>query len=133
MPPTGRFRSLPVVLGGLLLVVVAVSEVAGVGPTGLIATGGFAFLLLVVLGRYGARRWRRRGPTWSDDAQASRAEATEAASDLAALREKRERGELSDAEFAARVEETLDVDSVAEAREAVEDGVGATDIDREGS
>lgn len=124
MIPRRRLRSLPVVLGALLLVVVVgVSEWFGIGPTGLIAVGGFALVCLVVLGRYAARRWRRRGPTWSDDAQASRAEASEAAADLADLRAKRDRGDLTDGEFAARVEETLDVDSVAAAREAAAGGV----------
>ena len=126
-----RLRSPPVVLGALLLVAVAVSEWFGIGPTGLIAVGGFALVLLVVLGRYAARRWRRRGPTWSEDAQASRTEAADVAADLADLRAKRERGDLTDAEFAARVEETLDVDSVSEVREAVEEGIDPDDFDRE--
>lgn len=123
MRPSRRLRSPPALLGALLLVAVAVSEWFGVGPTGPLAVGGVALVCLVVLGRAAARRWRRRGPTWSDDAQASRTEAVEAAADLADLRVKRDRGELTDAEFAARVEETLDVDSVAEAREAVDEGV----------
>ena len=126
-----RLRSPPVVLGVLLLVAVAGSEFFGIGPTGLLAVGGFALVLLVVLGRYAARRWRRRGPTWSEDAQASRTEAADVAGDLADLRAKRERGDLTDAEFAARVEETLDVDSVSEVREAVESGIDPHEFDRE--
>ena len=132
MPPSRRLRSPPVLLGALLLVVVGISEWFEVGPTGLLAVGGFALVGLVVLGRYAARRWRRRGPTWSDDAQASRTEAAEAAADLADLRAKRDRGDLTDAEFAARVEETLDVDAVADAREAVTEGVDPEDFDEEG-
>ena len=54
------------------------------------------------------------------------------AADLADLRAKRERGDLTDAEFAARVEETLDVDSVSEVREAVESGIDPDEFDREG-
>ena len=124
-----RLRSPPAVLGVLLLVAVAGSAVFGVGPTGLIAVGGFALVLLVVLGRYAARRFRRRGPTWSEDAQNSRAETTEAAADAAELREEYERGDLTEDEFAARVEERLDVDSVVQAREAVDDGVDRVEFD----
>jgi hypothetical protein len=98
-------------------------------PPVVVAVGGFALVFLIVLGRYAARRWRRRGPTWSEDAQASRVEATEAAADVADLRAKYERGNLTEDEFAARVEERLDVDSVAEAREAVEDGVDPGEFD----
>jgi len=126
---TSRLRSLPVALGALLLVVVAGSEFFGVGPTGLIAVGGFGLVFAVVLGRYALRRRRRRGPAWSEDAQASRAEATEAAATLAELRERRERGDLTEAEFAARVEETLDADAVADARAAVEEGVDPAEFD----
>ena len=126
-PP--RLRSLPVVLGGLLLIVVAVSELFDAGPTGLIAVGGFALVFAVVLGRYALRRRRRSGPAWSEDARASRTEATAAAADLAELREQRERGDLTEEEFAARVEETLDAEAVAEAREAVAEGVDPAEFD----
>jgi len=127
-----RLRSAPVVLGVLLLLVVAVSEFFDAGPTELIAVVGFVLLVGVVLGRYALRRRRRSGPAWSEDARASRAEATEAAADVAELREQRERGDLTEAEFAARVEERLDADAVAEAREAVEDGVDPAEFDDEG-
>jgi len=114
-----RIRRLPLLLLGVLTAVV-LGLWAVDGPAVLVGFVGFVVLLLFVMARSVARRALRQGPAWSEGAQRSRDEVSEAAARLTDLRAQRERGEISEAEFQRRADEILDTESVTAAKRAVE-------------
>jgi flagellar biosynthesis/type III secretory pathway M-ring protein FliF/YscJ len=114
-----RIRRLPLVLLGLLTAVV-LGLWAVDGPAVLVGFVGFVLLVLFIMGRSLVSQTIRQGPAWSEDAQQSRDEVSEAAAQLSELRAQRERGEISAAELEARAAEILDTESFAEASRAIE-------------
>jgi flagellar biosynthesis/type III secretory pathway M-ring protein FliF/YscJ len=117
----------PIVATAVLTLVVLLTWLLNLGPSVLIGAAGFVVILLYVVTQGVVRQTLRRGPVWDEDAQQSRHETTEAAAELAELRRQRDRGDLSSAEFERRADNLLDTDSVATARQYIEQQRELTD------
>lgn len=120
--PGRGLRSPPMLLALLVIVVTTLSAVFGAGPTLLIAAVGFVAVLLAVLASRAVRRSYRQGPAWTENAETDREETNEIATELADLRTRHSRGDITDAAFERKTEQLLksESESVIEAREHIE-------------